>query len=171
MENKFKILILVVLVVLLNLTACEDNTKNIIDERVSTISKVRLEDLDDYKDTCVGNNSAIGDILQKLPANIYNDGFSLKTEKEPYGIMVNYDANHSLGREDYNDFWSDKNPSEFLEKNAVVLLALIKNVEEIEFKVKNIEGEVYKYNRKELEKKYGEDLKELLKDQASFEKV
>ena len=62
-----------------------------------------------------------------------------------------------------------KKPSEFLEKNAVVLISLIQNADIIEFNVDNVGENSYKYNRKELEKKYGEDLKNLLKDETSFE--
>ena len=62
-----------------------------------------------------------------------------------------------------------KKPSEFLEKNAVVLISLIQNADIIEFNVDNVGENSYKYNRTELEKKYGEDLKNLLKDETSFE--
>ncbi len=48
------------------------------------------------------------------------------TDKEPYEITVNYKNNKDLCIQDYNKFWSERNPNETLEENALVLLALVK---------------------------------------------
>ncbi|RHW66023.1 DUF4825 domain-containing protein, partial [Clostridium botulinum] len=56
-----------------------------------------------------------------------------------------------------------------LGKNAVVLLSLIPNAEVIKFNVENIGEESYKYDRKNLEQKYG-NLKNLFKDNDSLNK-
>ncbi len=108
-----------------------------------------------YKGTYVGDNSSVGNIIKNLPANEYSAGFSLQTSKEPYEITVNYKTNENLGEENYNKFWKDKKVEELLEKNAVILLSLIPNAEIIKFNVDNIGEESYKYNRKNLEQKYG----------------
>ena len=156
MKNKLSILIIMT-IILLSLSAC------------GTDSKSDLYDLMEYKDSYVGNNSAVGNIIAMLPANAYGSGFSLQTETEPYGITINYSINQKLGEENYNKFWSDKKINEFLEKNAVVLFALVKNVDVIEFNVDQIGEEQYEYNRKSLEEKYGEDLKKMFPEKMSFE--
>ena len=170
MKNKFKILYLVIIIVSLSLIGCESNSSKISKQDVKTISQVKTYDLLKYKGSYVGDNSSVGNVIGKLPANAYSAGFSLETNKQPYGITINYKANQSLGEEDYNKFWSGKKINEFLEKNAVVLLSLIQNADVIEFNVDNIGEKTYKYDRKSLEQKYGGDLKNLFKDDTSFEK-
>ncbi len=51
----------------------------------------------------------------------------------------------------------------------MVLLSLITNAEIIKFNVENIGEESYKYDRKNLEQKYG-NLKDLFKDNGSLKK-
>lgn len=169
MKNKFKILP-VMIILSLSLIGCESNSPKISNQDVKTTSQVKTYDLMKYKDSYVGDNSSVSNIITKLSANAYNAGFSLQTNKEPYGITINYKANQNLGEEDYNKFWSGKKINEFLEKNAVVLLSLIQNADVIEFNVDNIGEKSYKYDRKSLEQKYGGDLKNLFKDDTSFEK-
>lgn len=169
MKNKFKIFVPVIIIISLSLIGCVGTSTKTSHQNMENISQVKIDDLLKYKGSYVGDNSAVGNIIDRLPANNYNEGFSLQTDKEPYGIIVNYKANENLGTDDYNNFWNNKKPSEFLEKNAVVLLSLIQNADIIEFNVDNVGENSYKYNRKELEKKYGEDLKNLLKDKTSFE--
>lgn len=168
MKNKFKILP-VMIILSLSLIGCESNSPKISNQDVKTTSQVKTYDLMKYKDSYVGDNSSVSNIITKLSANAYNAGFSLQTNKEPYGITINYKANQNLGEEDYNKFWSGKEINEFLEKNAVVLLSLIQNADVIEFNVDNIGEKSYKYDRKSLEQKYGGDLKNLFKDDTSFE--
>lgn len=168
MKNKFKILVPAIIIISLSLIGCGSNSTKTPNQKVETISQVKIDDLLKYKGSYVGDNSAVGNIIAKLPANVYNAGFSLQTNKEPYEITINYKANQNLGVRDYNNFWSNKRPDEFLEKNAVVLLSLIQNADIIEFNVDNVGEGSYKYTRKALEQKYGGDLKNLLKDETSF---
>ncbi|WP_291575890.1 DUF4825 domain-containing protein [Clostridium sp. UBA4548] len=168
MKNKFKVLVPVILTVSLSLIGCGNNSDKISNQDGKTTSQIETYDLIKYKDSYVGDNSSVGNIIAKLPGNEYNAGFSLQTDKEPYGITINYKAKESLGEDSYNKFWSDKKVTEFLEKNAVVLLSLVQNAEVIEFNVDSI-GEVnYKYDRKSLEQKYGGNLKDLFKNDNSF---
>lgn len=51
---------------------------------------------------------------------------------------------------------------------GLILFSLIQNADTIEFNLDNIGEKSHKYNRKDLEKKYGGDLKEILKDGTSF---
>ncbi|AWB30820.1 DUF4825 domain-containing protein [Clostridium botulinum] len=169
MKNKFKVLVPLVLILSLNLIGCGINSEKKSKENIKNTSKVETYDLIKYKGTYVGNNSSVGNIIENLPANEYSAGFSLQTSKEPYEITVNYKANENLGEENYNKFWSDKKANKLLEKNSVVLLSLIPNAEIIKFNVANIGEESYKYDRKNLEQKYG-NLENLFKDNDSLNK-
>ncbi|MFV3012725.1 DUF4825 domain-containing protein [Clostridium botulinum] len=169
MKKKFKILVPLVLILSLNLIGCGINSEKKSKDNIKNTSKVETYDLIKYKGTYVGDNSSVGNIIKNLPANEYSDGFSLQTTKEPYEITVNYKTNENLGEENYNKFWKDKKVEKLLEKNAVVLLSLIPNAEIIKFNVENIGEEFYKYDRKNLEQKYG-NLKNLFKDNDSLNK-
>ncbi|EQB4338867.1 DUF4825 domain-containing protein [Clostridium botulinum] len=169
MKNKFKVLVPLVLILSLNLIGCGVNSEEKSKENIKNSSKVETYDLIKYKGTYVGDNSSVGSIIKNLPANEYSAGFSLQTSKQPYEITVNYKANENLGEQNYNKFWSDKRANKLLEKNAVVLLSLIPNAEIIKFNVGNIGEESYKYDRKNLEQKYG-NLENLFKDNDSLNK-
>lgn len=169
MKNKFKILVPLVLILSLNLIGCGINSEKKSKENIKNSSKVETYDLIKYKGTYVGDNSSVGSIIKNLHANEYSAGFSLQTSKEPYEITVNYKANENLGEENYNKFWSDKKANKLLKKNAVVLLSLIPNAEIIKLNVENIGAESYKYDRKNLEQKYG-NLENLFKDNDSLNK-
>jgi hypothetical protein len=170
MKNKFKLLAPAIIIVSLSLMGCGSNSTKISNQDGKSTSQVETYDLEKYKNSYVGDNTSVGNIVAKLPANEYNAGFSLQTNKEPYGITINYKVNQNLGEENYYKFWSDKKVNKFLEKNAVVLLSLIQNADVIEFNVDNIGEKSYKYDRKSLEQKYGGDLKDLFKDDTSFKK-
>lgn len=129
------------------------------EKKVNNISDINMEELKKYKDSYVGDNSAVINILANLPLNTYVSELSLKTDRKPYEITVNYKENPALGLDDYNNFWKDKNPNEVLEKNAALMFSLIKNTDVIEFNVENIGEKNYKYTREELKEKYDEDLK------------
>lgn len=166
---KFYKLVPIVLILLVSFVGC--GKSKISNENIQSISEINLEELQKYKDSYVGDNSAVVNIIDKLPGNIYRGRFSLKTDKEPYGITINYKVNESLGEEDFYNFWKGKDINKVLEKNAIIILALINNDENIEFNVDNIGETNYKYNRKDLEKKYGKDLKSLIEDENSLENI
>lgn len=46
----------------------------------------------EYKDSLIGDNSAVGNIIQGLTEGEHIEGFELKTSENPYGIVVNYDG-------------------------------------------------------------------------------
>lgn len=129
------------------------------EKKVNNISDINMEELKKYKDSYVGDNSAVMNILANLPLNTYVSELSLKTDRKLYEITVNYKENPALGLDDYNNFWKDKNPNEVLEKNAALMFSLIKNTDVIEFNVDNIGEKNYRYTRDELKEKYGEDFK------------
>jgi hypothetical protein len=48
------------------------------------------EELFQFKDSYVGDNSAVGNIVRKLPNGEQVKGFELKTKEEPYGMILEY---------------------------------------------------------------------------------
>ncbi|HDK7215905.1 DUF4825 domain-containing protein [Clostridium botulinum] len=169
MKNKLKVLVPLIIILSLSLISCGINSSKKSKDNIKNTSKVKTYNLIKYKGTYVGDNSSVGNIIKNLPANKYSAGFSLQTTKEPYEITINYNINKNLGEENYNKFWKDNKVEKLLEKNAVVLLSLIPNAEIIKFNVDNIGEESYKYDRKNLEQKYG-NLKDLFKDNDSLNK-
>lgn len=169
MRKQFKILILLV-VIAVSLLGCRDDLKGSQDQAIEDMSQVEIGELMKYKDSYLGDNSAVGNILLNLPMNRYGSGFSLQTDEEPYQLIVKYGPGEESDTKDYNEFWMDKKPVKFLENNAIVLFSLIRNVENIQFNVDNTEENTYEYNRKELEAKFNKDLTDLSGDRDSFNK-
>lgn len=168
MKNKFKILVSII-ILSLSLVGCTDNFPKRLKQDLEDNSKAKKYDLLKYKDTYVGDNSSVGNIIVSLPGSLYSSRFSLETNKKPYGIVINYKVNQSLGEENYNKFWSDKKVTEFLEKNSVILLSLVENADFVEFNVDNIGEKPYKYTRSSLEQKYGDKLQNLFNENSEFE--
>ncbi|RSK27696.1 DUF4825 domain-containing protein [Bacillus sp. HMF5848] len=102
------------------------------------------EDIFQYKGTYVGNNSSIGNIVERLPNANYFKGFALKTEKEPYGIMLNYDGINE-----------DTKIKETVIYNATFIFTLVQNVDWIAF---DFNGQTFTLTKKDLEDWYDEKL-------------
>ncbi len=166
---KNKSLILVPLIVFLLLAVgCKSKSTVMINQKVENTSQINFKKLIESKNSYVGDNNAVGLIVSQLPANIYSHGFELSTNKSPYAITINYEPNQKLGIKNYNEFWSQAKPEEFLEKNAILLFSLISNTEVVTFKVQGIGEESYVYTREEVEQKYGDSFKNLLNDENTF---
>lgn len=99
----------------------------------STDSKT---DLFQYKNSYVGDNSAVANIVYQLAHNNEFNQMSLDTEKEPYGITLEY--------KDINAKNVDKEMKETVISNSTFLFALIKNVDWITFKFPDQEFTVTK---------------------------
>ena len=155
MKNKVKILVSVIMITAIGLIGCN----SILNKDINDKSKVEMYVFMQYKDSYVGNNSAVGNIIYNLPMNEYVSKFNLQTKNKPYGVTIDYKINKDL---DY------KNVNDVLEKNAVVLLSLIGNADIIKFNIDNSIQAFYKYDRAELEQKYDKNLNDLYKDNNSI---
>ncbi len=114
-------------------------------------------DIFQYKDSYVGDNSAIGNIANQLPAAQHLNGFELKTNEEPYGIIFNYDW--LATEEEYKE-------TEIY--NASFLFSLVKNLDWITF---HFESANYTISRETLEKWYGIQLSEIESEVALTELI
>lgn len=145
MRRLKKVLILCTLPIMLIMGGC--SLKNLSYDK-DKVTALELESLYEYKDSYVGDNSAVINILSMLPFSDKGMTFELQTKKEPYGIIVNYNFDENIDEKT-------------LEKNAVVIFTLIKNVENITFKFKNMNNDTYKFTRDEILQKYSMELEDL----------
>ena len=98
------------LLVLLLLSGCNSNDRN------------NNNDIFQFKDSFVGDNSAVGNIVNQLPGAEQLNGFELKTNEEPYGIILNYDWTES-----------EQEYKETVIYNVTFLFTLVQNVDWITF--------------------------------------
>lgn len=145
-------------------------TKSLEDAK---ITEVNLDKLLEYKNSYVGDNSAVGGIIMDLPGNVYFKGMVLQTSEIPYGIEVNYGVNHNLGDKDFEEYWTIDQTKKLFLNNASTFFILVKNVDEIKFNLvtkKDTQSKnVFNITRKELEAFYGKDLKLYAEDKKLWQ--
>jgi len=105
------------------------------------------EDIFRFKDSFVGDNSAVGNIVNQLPGAEHLKGFELKTDAEPYGITLNY-----------NGLDSEQVYQETVIYNATFLFALVQNVDWITFNSDKREFTITKENIQEC---YSKELRDV----------
>ena len=105
------------------------------------------EDIFKFKDSFVGDNSAVGNIVNQLQGAEHFKGFELETKEKPYGIILNYDWSES-----------EQNYKKTAVFNATFLFTLVQNAEWITF---NFDNQEYKITKENLQNWYGEDFSEL----------
>jgi hypothetical protein len=126
-------------------------------------------DLFQYKNSYVGDNSAVGNIVNELTYNNELNQISLETKKEPYGIILEY--------KDIDTNSIDKEMKETVITNSTFLFALIKNVDWITFKFPDKEFSVTRekiqewYNNKLDGFENEQDLKKLIQEHLKSEKT
>lgn len=112
------------------------------------------EDLFEYKGSYVGDNSAVGSIVKQLEGEKDFKEMELKTEEEPYGIVLYYDL-------------EDAKDEEVVFYNATFLFTLVDNVDWVSFEL----GEkTYEVTKEGLKDWYGEDFT-TLKSKKEVEKL
>ncbi|MEJ8553128.1 DUF4825 domain-containing protein [Tepidibacter sp. Z1-5] len=166
--KKIFILVFILILGFTLFTACKSNeTKS-----TNKIQEINIEKLIEYKDSYVGDNSAVGGILYNLPGNIYVKQFSLQTNTEPYGIKVDYglQENSNLKEEDFDKYWNSESVENIFLNNATTLFILVKNVDKVEFELDTPNKQSFTITRKELETFYGKDLREYSRDTSLWEK-
>ena len=110
-------------------------------------AKNEKEELFKFKNSYVGDASAVVNIVNQLRNADYFASLELNTKEEPYGIILNYD-------------WldSDENYKKTVIHNATFLFALVQNVDWITF---NFDHEEYKLTRENLQDWYDKNLSDL----------
>jgi len=105
-----------------------------------------LDQLLDYKETYIGNASDIGAILVML--DIEHDGIELKTDEEPYGLIIN------LSKE-----------VDDIDYTSACLMMLVDNMSYIEY---DYDDTSIMVERLDIEDKYGYDLRTLVDDKEKL---
>lgn len=120
-----------------------------------------------YKDTVIGDNSNVTDlVLKTIPAQVTMEGIALKTEEEPFGMILRY----VLDKPE-NYIIENQLEEKAFYQNALVLFSLVTNVDWIQFDVRTGET-VYtlKYERAVAEKQFEEkDLRQFATSVKDFE--
>ncbi|WP_163100706.1 DUF4825 domain-containing protein [Peribacillus alkalitolerans] len=120
---------IILMFLLLSLTSCR-------------IDKDSSKDIFQYKESYIGNNSAVGGIIDQLPHSKEFKQMTLQTKKKPYGMVIEY--NNSAG-----------DTKSIAINNATFLFALVKNLDWITF---GFPDEKYTLERDQLQQWYGKDL-------------
>lgn len=129
---------------------------------LSGFSGYNAEALFKYKTAYVGDNSKVVNLINNLPFAELRGEVSLQTQSAPYGVTVEY--NFSVVNTDTRQVEST------FRDNAVVMFALIDNVDDITFVARgNAQPSEYRYTRAEVQKGYDQDLREYSKDINALE--
>lgn len=128
---------------------------------LNSTKEMKVEDVIKYKNSYVGDNSAVSNILRYLPGGTFEKGISLDTETEPYGIEVNYGLREGsdVKEQTFKDYWTEEATEKIFLNNATALFTLVKNVDKVTFNLEIGEGKTLTITRKELETFYGKDLR------------
>lgn len=102
-------------------------------------------DLFSLKNSYIGDNSAVGEIVRQLPASEKLDKIILETDQKPYGLHLSYhNTNQPISLDELK---------QTIVYNATFIFALIPNVERITFTVDQTD---FVLQRDELQKWYDE---------------
>ncbi|TYR80832.1 DUF4825 domain-containing protein [Priestia megaterium] len=119
-------------------------------------AETNVKHLVSYKDSYVGDNSTIANIIAHLPGNAYFHQFSLQTKKKPYYISIDYKADKNLNQFEHE--WSETRTKKTLLNNATALLILVQDANAVHFNVHTIVPQSITITRNELEDFYGRPL-------------
>lgn len=126
-----------------------------------------MTELLNYKGSYIGDNAAVGHIIERLPAHEYLDGFELQTSQEPYEITINYKNFDEATIELEDGSTSKVSLNEILQSNSMMILSLVKNAEIVSFNIEN--QETITFDRATLSKTYGSTLDSISEDLSSLQ--
>ena len=126
-----------------------------------------MTELLNYKGSFVGDNSAVGHIIELLPAHEYLDGFELQTSQEPYEVTINYKSFDEATVELEDGSTSKVALNEVLQGNSMIILSLVTNAEIVNFNIGD--QETITFDRATLSDHYGNDLESISEDVSSLQ--
>ncbi|MCY7738556.1 DUF4825 domain-containing protein [Bacillus safensis] len=137
---------------------------------IKGIEDISLKQLSKHKNTYLGDNSAIREILSNLPGGVIRE-FEIIDGK---ALDVTYGAkeNDSYTEEQFDAFWFDQKDT--IEKtylyNAIALFILVDNVEQVTLNMSSKDEPSVTFKRKQLEKKLPHPFKKYKDDTALWQK-
>lgn len=166
--NFKRLAILSVFIVSLRMIGCGNST---VSKENADESKVNLTTVLKYKDSYVGDNSAVTNIVNNLPANIYNEGIELQTASKPYEITIHYKVFEDISIRLEDDSVITSSFPYVMKNNALIILSLVENADIVNFDMDD--GTIITYERTALVNAYkddfGNNLEEITKDKSSLE--
>lgn len=131
-------------------------------DEIGETKRYHVDTLIKYKNPYVGDASNVGNLISQLPYAEFRQGMSLQTENTPYGITAKYDFTAS----DINLSLVESN----LNNNALVMFALIDNVDLIDFDLTTDNGEQkLQFTREKIQQNYDKDLREYATEESELE--
>ncbi len=130
--------------------------------------KSSIAELLKYKDSYVGDNSAVGNILHNLDGGQFVTQFALQTGKEPYGIEITYGPKDDSPKNEFNEYWTEETIQKTFFGTATSLFALIKNVDYIDMTIETGEKKALTITRADLETYYGEDIRTFAESEQAW---
>lgn len=137
---------------------------------INGIEDISLKQFSKHKNTYLGDNSAIHEILLDLPGGVIRefeiiDGKALDVT---YGVK----ENDGYTEEQFDAFWFDQKDT--IEKtylyNAIALFILVDNVEQVTLNMSSKDEPSVTFKRKQLEKKLPHPFKKYKDDTALWQK-
>ncbi|MEK4684367.1 DUF4825 domain-containing protein [Bacillus sp. FSL M8-0256] len=131
---------------------------------------ISLKQLSTHKNTYLGDNSAIREILSDLPGGIIRE-FEIIDGK---ALDVTYGVKENAGytEEQFDAFWFDQKDT--IEKtylyNAIALFILVDNVEQVTLNMSSKDEPSVSFKRKQLEKKLPHPFKKYKDDTTLWQK-
>lgn len=157
---------LLIVLLLFSFTACQ-STNNAL----TTDAALDVQGLLQYKDSYVGDNNAVGNILGKLPGAGYYQGMALYTKQQPYGIEITYGVKSQEQKEAFADYWTNEQKEKVMLTNATTLFILIENVYEVIFVFECKKGiDTHTITRNQVNDFYGKDVREFANNQEKWQK-
>ncbi|MGT8905341.1 DUF4825 domain-containing protein [Bacillus safensis] len=137
---------------------------------IKGIEDISLKQLSKHKNTYLGDNSAIQEILLDLPGGVIRE-FEIIDGK---ALDVTYGVKENAGytEEQFDAFWFDQKDT--IEKtylyNAIALFILVDNVEQVTLNMSSKDEPSVTFKRKQIEKELPHPFKKYKDDTALWQK-
>ena len=135
----------------------------------SVLEKEKKEPVDvlmDYKDTAVGDATAVSHISYILPAGEHVKQIDLQTKETPYEITIDYGVKEDSDTtvEDFENEWDENNTKRALLNNAIAFFILVNNVDVVHFNVETETPVSFSITREDIDTFVGKDVREYSND-------
>ena len=135
----------------------------------SVLEKEKKEPVDvlmDYKDTAVGDATAVSHTSYILPAGEHVKQIALQTKETPYEITIDYGVKEDSDTtvEDFENEWDENNTKRALLNNAIAFFILVNNVDVVHFNVETETPVSFSITREDIDTFVGKDVREYSND-------
>lgn len=131
-----------------------------------------VEGLLEFKDTYIGDSSAVVNMSYLLPGGKYVKRVSLQTNEKPYGITIDYGMKEDadVKEEDFEEYWEDQVTKRAFLNNATTYFILVQNVDVVEFVLHTAEQKSFRVTREQIDAFYGKDVRTFAESEKAWQK-